>query len=77
MRTVPRVVLALSLAAAAMRAQSASDDAAALRRFFTEALARGEAYENLRTLTTQTPGRLAGSKSLERAVVWGERTLGA
>jgi carboxypeptidase Q len=48
---------------------------ATVRRIYTEALARGQAYENLRTLVTQNPGRLGGSKSLERAVVWAEQTL--
>lgn len=42
---------------------------------YTESLARGQAYENLRALVTHSPGRLAGSKSLERAVGWAERTL--
>lgn len=48
-----------------------------LNQFFSEALSRGQAFENLRTLVTTSPGRLAGSKSLERAVVWGEQTLTA
>ena len=52
-------------------------DAAVLRQIYTEALVRGEAFENLRTLVTVAPGRLAGSKALERAVVWGEQTLTA
>ena len=41
----------------------------------TKALVRGQSFENLRTLVTQSPGRLAGSKSLERAIVWAEQTL--
>jgi carboxypeptidase Q len=77
MRTVLAFALALSFSAAAVRAQRASTDEATIRQIFTEALARGQAYENLRTLVTQTPGRLSGSKSLERAVVWGEQTLTA
>jgi hypothetical protein len=48
-----------------------------LRKIYSEALVRGEAFENLRALVTTAPGRLAGSKSLERAVVWGEQTLTA
>jgi hypothetical protein len=54
-----------------------SPEAGMLRQIYTEALVRGEAFENLRTLVTVAPGRLAGSKSLERAVTWGEQTLGA
>ncbi len=48
-----------------------------LRRIYTEALTRGQAFANLRTLITESPGRLSGSKSLERAVVWAEETLTA
>lgn len=48
-----------------------------LRRIYTEALVRGEAFENLRSLVTVAPGRLAGSPAYERAAAWGERTLGA
>ena len=50
---------------------------ATLRAIYTEALAHGQAYANLRTLVTDTPGRLAGSKSLERAVVATEHMLTA
>ena len=50
---------------------------ATLRQIYSEALVHGEAFENLRALVTTSPGRLAGSKSLDRAVVWGEQTLTA
>ncbi|MEO6004724.1 MAG: M20/M25/M40 family metallo-hydrolase [Opitutus sp.] len=50
-------------------------DAKTVNLILEEALAHAAAYENLRTLTSQSPGRLSGSKSLERAVVWAERTL--
>lgn len=48
-----------------------------VKKIFTEALAHGQAFENLRALVTTSPGRLAGSKSLERAVTWAGQTLGA
>lgn len=48
-----------------------------VNRLFAEALAHGQAYDQLRVLTTQNPGRLAGSKSLERAVVWADHQLAA
>jgi carboxypeptidase Q len=64
-----------AVASAAAPAPEPSADAATLRRIYSEALARGEAFENLRALVTQSPGRLAGSKSLERAIVWAEATL--
>lgn len=56
---------------------SAQTEQATVDRFFAEALAHGQAYENLRVLTAEHPGRLAGSKSLEGAVVWAQQTLGA
>ncbi len=54
-----------------------SESATAVNRFYTEALAHGAAYENLRELTTETPGRLSGSASLEHAVTWAEHKLSA
>ena len=53
----------------------APSDAETVNRFFVEALAHGQAYDELRDLTASCPGRLAGSKSLERAVEWGRDTL--
>lgn len=67
--------VAASVASGTSPALSPSQDT--VNRFFTEALARGQAYENLRVLTTRHPGRLAGSKNLADAVLWGQRTLGA
>lgn len=54
-----------------------SAQADTVNRFFTEALASRHAFDQLRTLTSQSPGRLSGSKSLDRAVVWAERVLGS
>lgn len=81
-----RLLLAALLGSTALCAQPApstapepalSPDEAMLQRIFAESLARGTAYENLRVLTTAHPGRLAGSKALEGAVVWGQKTLAA
>ena len=89
MRTVARLLLtvsfltvALGLSSAAVRAQTpvaatATPEEVMLRKIYTEALVHGQAFENLRALVTQSPGRLAGSKALERAVAWGEQTLTA
>ena len=46
-----------------------------VNRIFAEALAHGQAHDQLRELTTLYPGRLAGSKSLEGAVEWGAQVL--
>ena len=85
MRTLSALSLVLSLLAASISAQPAapasavatSADAETVNRFFVEALEHGAAYDNLRALVSECPGRLSGSKSLDRAVVWGQRTLSA
>ncbi len=77
MRTVLRLVLAFSSLSCLGRAQTPSPEEAALHAFFTEALARGQAFGNLSALVAQHPGRLAGSKNLAGAVVWAEKTLGS
>ena len=71
-----RLLLATLSVATAAFAQTAptptpnsSDPATTLAAIFSEALARGQAFENLRSLVHNSPGRLSGSKSLERAVV--------
>lgn len=48
-----------------------------LRAIYAEALGNGQAYENLRQLVADHPGRLSGSKSLEGAVQWAKTTLEA
>jgi hypothetical protein len=61
----------------AQSAASLSPEADTVNRIFVEALTHGRAYENLRTLVSQCPGRLAGSQAFNRAIAWGEHTLGA
>ncbi len=62
-------------------APTAATDAPAaaptLRAIYTEALSRGQAFENLRTLVTRFPGRLSGSKNLADAITWSAQTLHA
>ena len=67
------VFLGLCATAAAAPATPAAGET--VDRFFIEALAHGQAYDHLRDLTTRYPGRLAGSKSLEGAVRWGQAVL--
>jgi hypothetical protein len=71
------VFAATLLLAAPLAAPAAPSDAATVRAIYSEALTHGGAFDHLRTLVTETPGRLAGSPSLERAVNWGEQTLTA
>ena len=74
---------ALGLSDAALFAQTPaaaptpSAEEAMLKKIYTDALVHGQAFDNLRALVTTSPGRLAGSKSLERAVTWGDQTLAA
>ncbi|MBL9188131.1 MAG: M20/M25/M40 family metallo-hydrolase [Opitutaceae bacterium] len=75
MRRTFRFILALFASLTAVRAQAPADPEATLRAIFTEALVRGRAYGELRTLVTTYPGRLAGSKALAGAVTWGEAAL--
>ena len=81
MRTVLGLasVFSFAVCTAVGFAQGASPTAeeAALRSIFTEALSHGQAYDNLRVLVSESPGRLSGSKSLEHAVGWADRTLSA
>lgn len=81
MRLLTRLTLAALGATALCPVVNAAEDSAAdekmLRTIYDAALTTSTAYENLRELTTQYPGRLAGSKSLEGAVRWGERALQA
>lgn len=74
MRSVLRFAWLIPLLAAFASAQT---EQVTVDRLFAEALAHGQAYENLRGLTAQHPGRLAGSQSLEGAVAWAQKTLGA
>lgn len=71
------LVSATAFAAAPSSDARPSNQERMLARIFTESLARGQAFENLRTLVTRHPGRLSGSKNLADAIVWAEATLAA
>lgn len=81
MRLLPRLTPIALCAAACLNPLAAVDapsaDEQMLRAIYTAALTTSPAYENLRTLVTKHPGRLAGSKNLEGAVRWGEALLQA
>lgn len=82
-RVIPFIALASALflcsrpfaAQSPAAAAASSPEAQILKRLFDEALARGQSYENLRTLVTRYPGRLSGTKNLADAIVWAEATL--
>ena len=81
MRRVLALPLAFLAATSGLHAESVpakpATDEQTLRAFFDEALARGQAFENLRTLVTRFPGRLSGSKHLAGAIDWADATLRA
>jgi len=56
---------------------SQQDDSVFIRRLADEILLRGHAYEDLRVLTKQIGGRLAGSPQMVKAEQWGLQTLQA
>lgn len=75
MRLVP-VLLGLAVLSAAPL-PAASDRETTLQQIAAEALARGEAHDQLRDLLARHPGRLAGSDALAGAVRWSEARLQA
>jgi len=81
MRHSSRLTTVALCAAVCFNPAVAAEDTAAnekmLRAIYDAALTTSPAYENLRELTTKYPGRLAGSKNLEGAVLWGEAVLKA
>ena len=81
MRLPTRLALVTLCATSLFNLSRAAEDTAAdekmLRAVYTAALTNGPAYRNLWELTTKFPGRLAGSKNLEGAVLWGEAVLKA
>lgn len=50
-------------------------DSVFIKKIANEVLANGQAYENLRYLTKQIGGRLAGSKQYAQAVQWGKAVM--
>ncbi len=86
MRAIPRfpcsaclafvVVLATTFAAEPPPAvPSSGGPEKTLRTIYSEALVHGQAYENLRDLVANYPGRLGGSATLEHAVSWVQEKL--
>ncbi len=67
-------VCALTMTQSGAHAQS-NPDSALIRSIYDEALANGEAYENLRVLTKDIGHRLSGSSSASEAMKWGRSIL--
>ncbi|SFW81118.1 PA domain-containing protein [Chitinophaga sancti] len=71
-RYILPVLLTCSLPALA---QQKEDDSLAFRRIANEILTNSMAYANLKVLTTEIGGRLAGSPGMVKAEKWGEKAL--
>jgi carboxypeptidase Q len=56
-------------------ASAQQHDSAIIRAMADEILTNGKAYEQLRVLTKQVGGRLAGSPQMAKAEAWGKREL--
>lgn len=54
---------------------NATEDSLFIRNIHTEALVKGEAYENLRSLCKDIGARISGSAEAEMAVYWGKGLL--
>ncbi|SEW00884.1 M20/M25/M40 family metallo-hydrolase [Chitinophaga arvensicola] len=68
------ILLACALPAVAVAQES---DSVTLRKLADEVLTHSSAYENLRVLTKQIGGRLAGSPQMPKAEQWGVNALKA
>lgn len=75
MRLVP-VLFGLAVLSAALL-PAAPERETVLQQIAAEALARGQAHDQLRDLLARHPGRLAGSEALAGAVRWSEARLHA
>lgn len=58
-----------------IQAQGQKDDSVFIKKISDEILSNGKAYENLRYLTKQIGGRLAGSPQMVKAEQWGLKTM--
>ncbi|MEI9910292.1 MAG: hypothetical protein WDO71_11855 [Bacteroidota bacterium] len=67
------LITASFIVAAASFAQK--EDSIMIRRISDEVLTNGKAYDNLRYLTKQIGGRLAGSPGMVKAEKWGFKTM--
>lgn len=69
------VLLVLTLHAQDPGTAGVNKDSAFIRRISNEILVNGKAYDNLRYLTKQIGGRLAGSPNMVKAEKWGQEAL--
>lgn len=74
MRTL---IAGLFLSLLAVQGQAQKEDSLFIKKISDEILVNGKAYENLRYLTKQIGGRLAGSPGMVKAEQWGLKMMNA
>lgn len=74
-RYMKKLILPLLILCTANSLLAQNEDSVFIKRIANEILINGRAYENLRHLTKQIGGRLAGSPQMVQAEQWGKRTL--
>ncbi len=70
-----RIFLWVLIFLSANHAKAQKEDSAFIKKISDEILSNGKAYENLRYLTKQIGGRLAGSPQMVKAEQWGLKTM--
>jgi hypothetical protein len=70
-----KAVIAVILLSVVIPANSQKEDSILIKKISDEILVNGKAYENLRYLTKQIGGRLAGSPQMTMAEQWGEKIM--
>ena len=70
-----RFFLLLCILAAAIQVSAQKEDSAMIKKISDEILSHSKAYENLRYLTKQIGGRLAGSPQMVRSEQWGLKLM--
>ncbi len=72
-----RLFLLIMIVSACMQGNAQKEDSIMIKKISDEILSHGTAYENLRYLTKQIGGRLAGSPQMVKAEQWGLKTMQA
>ena len=70
-----RIVAGLFFLSIALSLSAQNEDSLFIRRIANEILENGQVYNNLRYLTKQIGGRLAGSPQMVKAEQWGLKTM--
>jgi hypothetical protein len=70
-----QVILFIVFASGLVTAHSQSEDSIMIKKISDEILTNGKAYDNLRYLTKNIGGRLAGSPQMVKAEQWGEQVM--